>query len=61
MVKRRRILNADKIIQNVIQVFCLLMFLQFKRKYLLFTFAYKHYKTITTWHIGSINKDNVIY
>lgn len=30
MIKRRRILYADKIIQNVVHVFCLLMFLQLK-------------------------------
>lgn len=33
MIKRRRILHADKIIQNVIHVFCLLMFLQLKGFY----------------------------
>ncbi|XP_059051324.1 low-density lipoprotein receptor-related protein 6 [Achroia grisella] len=33
MTKRRRILHADKIIQNVIYVFCLLMFLQLKGYY----------------------------
>ncbi|XP_032511733.2 low-density lipoprotein receptor-related protein 6 [Danaus plexippus] len=33
MTKRRRIVQADKIIQNVINVFCLLMFLQLKGYY----------------------------
>ncbi|XP_060800869.1 low-density lipoprotein receptor-related protein 6 [Amyelois transitella] len=33
MTKRRRILHADKIIQNVIHIFCLLMFLQLKGYY----------------------------
>ncbi|XP_039745762.1 low-density lipoprotein receptor-related protein 6 [Pararge aegeria] len=33
MTKRRRIVQADKIIQNVIHVFCLLMFLQLKGYY----------------------------
>lgn len=34
MTKRRRIVQADKIIQNVINVFCLLMFLQLKGKFI---------------------------
>ncbi|XP_026326416.1 low-density lipoprotein receptor-related protein 6 [Hyposmocoma kahamanoa] len=33
MTKRRRIFHADKIIQNVVHVFCLLMFLQLKDYY----------------------------
>uniref|UniRef100_A0A2H1W340 SFRICE_002592 n=1 Tax=Spodoptera frugiperda TaxID=7108 RepID=A0A2H1W340_SPOFR len=33
MTKRRRILHADKIIQNIMNVFCLLMFLQLKGFY----------------------------
>ncbi|XP_013174926.1 PREDICTED: low-density lipoprotein receptor-related protein 6 [Papilio xuthus] len=33
MTKRRRIVQADKIVQNIAQVFCLLMFLQLKGYY----------------------------
>lgn len=48
MTKRRRIVQADKIIQNVMHVFCLLMFLQLKGSY--------HYKQVCECNIFLFTK-----
>ncbi|XP_037297388.1 LOW QUALITY PROTEIN: low-density lipoprotein receptor-related protein 6-like [Manduca sexta] len=61
MTKRRRILHADKIIQNVINVFCLLMFLQLKGYYsvasnpiLLYSTA-SDIRIVNTSKLGKVN------
>ncbi|KAJ0179555.1 hypothetical protein K1T71_005267 [Dendrolimus kikuchii] len=61
MTKRRRILHADKIIQNVIYVFCLLMFLQLKGYYsvasnpiLLFSTA-SDIRVVNTLRLNKVN------
>ncbi|XP_026739011.1 low-density lipoprotein receptor-related protein 6 [Trichoplusia ni] len=61
MTKRRRILHADKIIQNVMNVFCLLMFLQLKGYYsvssnpiLLYSTA-SDIRVVNTSKIGKVN------
>ncbi|XP_073967481.1 low-density lipoprotein receptor-related protein 6-like [Choristoneura fumiferana] len=56
MTKRRRILHADKIIQNFINVFCLLMFLQLKGYYSVASNPVLLYSTGTDIRVANISK-----
>ncbi|KAL4709342.1 hypothetical protein ACJJTC_007074 [Scirpophaga incertulas] len=63
MTKRRRILHADKIIQNVIPLFCLLMFLQLKGYYSLSNNPLLLYTTtsdIRVANLSRLGKTNII-
>ncbi|CAG9792217.1 unnamed protein product [Diatraea saccharalis] len=63
MTKRRRILHADKIIQNVIQVFCLLMFLQLKGYYSVANNPILLYSTasdIRVANLSRLGKTNIV-
>ncbi|XP_072942283.1 low-density lipoprotein receptor-related protein 6 [Epargyreus clarus] len=56
MTKRRRIVQADKIIQNVVHVFCLLMFLQLKGYYSTTNNPVLLYSTSTDIRIANTSK-----
>ncbi|XP_049888265.1 low-density lipoprotein receptor-related protein 6 [Pectinophora gossypiella] len=56
MTKRRRILHADKIIQNVIHVFCLLMFLQLKDYYTVARNPLLLYSTASDIRVADMSK-----
>ncbi|XP_068628110.1 low-density lipoprotein receptor-related protein 6 [Battus philenor] len=56
MTKRRRIVVADKIIQNVVQVFCLLMFLQLKGYYSVPNNPVLLYSTATDIRVLNVSK-----
>ncbi|KAI5641104.1 low-density lipoprotein receptor repeat class B domain-containing protein [Phthorimaea operculella] len=56
MTKRRRILHADKIIQNVVHVFCLLMFLQLKDYYTVASNPLLLYSTASDIRVADMTK-----
>ncbi|XP_063530568.1 low-density lipoprotein receptor-related protein 6 [Cydia strobilella] len=56
MTKRRRILYADKIIHNVVNIFCLLMFLQLKGFYTVASNPVLLYSTGTDIRVANISK-----
>ncbi|KAJ2950571.1 hypothetical protein O0L34_g8817 [Tuta absoluta] len=56
MTKRRRILHADKIIQNVVHVFCLLMFLQLKDYHTVASNPLLLYTTALDIRVGDMTK-----
>ncbi|CAF4853997.1 unnamed protein product [Pieris macdunnoughi] len=56
MTKRRRIVQADKIIQNVVHVFTLLMFLQLKGFYSTLTNPVLLYSTAADIRVGNLSR-----
>ncbi|XP_028177587.1 low-density lipoprotein receptor-related protein 6 [Ostrinia furnacalis] len=56
MTKRRRILHADKIIQNVVHIFCLLMFLQLKGYYSVASNPILLYSTTSDIRVANISR-----
>ncbi|XP_048481077.1 low-density lipoprotein receptor-related protein 6 [Plutella xylostella] len=60
MNKRRRIIHADKILQNVVHMFCLLMFLQLKGYYSVASNTLLLYSTASDIRVANISKPNKV-